>query len=168
MELGAWIAGERHTSFPPDASDLLIFMVQLLNDAFDDEQRQRLIPYALPLAHSRASDAVERQRAAMAATWLEDEFPAFGDTAQGRDVAEAVALAVVESPDDPTDRILAQLGSDPQNAVEDWSGVAVDGEAELIESVLALLDRMLDVTPEDLRDARDPDDGDAGVLVLAS
>lgn len=56
MELAAWIAGEGHTSFPSGASEPLTAMAQLLNDVFDDEERQRLIPYALPLAHSRVSD----------------------------------------------------------------------------------------------------------------
>lgn len=165
MELAAWIAGEGHTSFPSGASEPLTAMVQLLNDVFDDEERQLLIPFALPLAHSRVSDAAERRRAAMAAAWLEDEFPVFRDTSRGHEVAEAVALVAGGAADDQPDRVLMHLGAHPDDATDDWNEGDEGDETELIESVLVLLDRMLDVPSGD---AHDTDDGDAGVAVLAS
>jgi hypothetical protein len=164
MELAAWIAGEGHTSFPSGASGPLTCMVQLLNDVFDDEERQRLIPYALPLAHSRVSGAAERRRAAMATAWLEDEFPAFRGTPRGHEIAEAVSLAAGGAVDDRNERVLARFERHQDDATDYWDEGA-GGETELIESVLELLDLMLDVAPGDVLDT---DDGDAGVAVLMS
>ena len=168
MELVAWIAGERHTSSPAGACPLLTSMVQGLNDGFEDSERQRLIEYALPLAHSLADRNEESQRAQLAAAWLKHEYPSYRHAEGAPFVALAVAMAAEWEEPGWADKAFTDLERDiavglrPETDEEAATLEGSGDRVEMLESVFALLDRMLATpTPESL----DGEDGAAGAVV---
>ena len=69
MEAAAWIAGEEWTDHPACVSPMLAAFCRLLNDAWDDEGRQRLKPFAAR-AVGTAGDGQDEARSYMALDWL--------------------------------------------------------------------------------------------------
>jgi hypothetical protein len=68
MEAVAWLADEQHSDRPQCASPVITAFAMGLNDTWDDEARQRLIPYTKLIVNTR--DGLDDQRALMAFDWL--------------------------------------------------------------------------------------------------
>ena len=87
MEAAAWIAGEEWTDHPACVSPMLAAFCRLLNDAWDDEGRQRLKPFAAR-AVGTAGDGQDEARSYMALDWLvRTHTPAWLDLAGLREEA---------------------------------------------------------------------------------
>lgn len=87
MEAAAWIAGEEWTDSPLCVSPLLAAPCRLLNDAWDDEGRQRLKPFAARVIGT-AGDGQDKDRSYLALDWLvRTHTPAWLDLAGLRDEA---------------------------------------------------------------------------------
>ena len=69
MEAVAYVAGEPFSDHPKCASRVLTRFCIRLNDRWSDEQRQKLKPFILRLAGTKASEEIERKRAYMCADW---------------------------------------------------------------------------------------------------
>jgi hypothetical protein len=65
----AWLAGEPFTASPSCMSRVLRVYVQRLNDSWNDDERQDLLPYLPRCIGTAATDAIERRRAYLAADW---------------------------------------------------------------------------------------------------
>src|SRR5690349_16256537 len=90
MEVVAWLAGEGHTDAPQCASPVLRAFTVRLNDAWDNEQRQALIPF-LPRMVGTAGDGKDRTRAYMCADWAVREcLPILCEAIGKHDDAEAL------------------------------------------------------------------------------
>ena len=90
MELVAYIAGEPHSDHPACACPVLTSYVIGLNDAWDDEQRQKLKPYLVALVGTR-DDAKRELRGWMAIDWIVREFtPTWLEAAKLDDEAAAL------------------------------------------------------------------------------
>ena len=68
MEAVAWLAEEQHSDQPKCASPVIRNFAMGLNDAWNDEQRQKLIPYAKLIVNT--ANGLDDQRALMAFDWL--------------------------------------------------------------------------------------------------
>ena len=87
MEAAAWIAGEEWTDHPACVSPILAAFCRRLNDAWDDEGRQRLKPFAAR-AVGTAGDGQDEARSYMALDWLVRTYtPAWLDLAGLREEA---------------------------------------------------------------------------------
>lgn len=62
MECVAYIQGELHSDRPKCADPILTYFAHRLNDAANDEQRQKLIPFVLRLAGSKGINEPELQK----------------------------------------------------------------------------------------------------------
>jgi hypothetical protein len=69
MEVAAWLAGEPHSDNPSCVSPVLRKLTIGLNDAWDDEQRQLLLPF-LPRVVGTAGDGRDEARSYLALDWL--------------------------------------------------------------------------------------------------
>ncbi|MBT2587921.1 hypothetical protein J7I86_19110, partial [Arthrobacter sp. ISL-95] len=69
MEVVAWLAGEGHTDAPQCASKVLRAMTIGLNDAWDQEKRQQLVPL-LPSMIGTSDDGQDERRSYLALDWL--------------------------------------------------------------------------------------------------
>jgi hypothetical protein len=79
MEWVAYLAGEPHTDQPVCVSPILRTYGIALNDAWDDEQRQKLRPY-LARCIGTAGDGRDKERAWLCVDWLIREYaPAWLD-----------------------------------------------------------------------------------------
>lgn len=93
MEAVAWLAGEPHSDRPECASPVVAAFLRHLNDQMPPVVRQQLKPLIPRIAVSRASDAVERQRAYVAADYAVREAAPWALEAAGL-YAEAASLRV--------------------------------------------------------------------------
>ena len=155
MEAAAWIAGEEWTDHPACVSPILAALCRLLNDAWDDEGRQRLKPFAAR-AIGTARDGQDEARSYMALDWLvRTHAPAWLDLAGLRE--EATELRGHRRIADQTAATAAHgsIKAARQSASAAWAAVraaarAAAGDAlaptvrHLQASVLGLLDRMID------------------------
>lgn len=78
MELAAWLAGEPHTDQPRSVSLLICNLMKIMNDALDDVDRQRLLPYCIRVIGTNTRDADEERRGRLVLNWLADTFPSAG------------------------------------------------------------------------------------------
>ena len=94
MEAVAWLAGEQHSDQPQCASPVIRAFAMGLNDAWDDEARQRLIPYTKLIVNTR--DGLDDERALMAFDWLcRTHVPAWLDLADAGWVGRAALARLV-------------------------------------------------------------------------
>ena len=90
MEAVAFLAGLGHTDAPECASPVMRAYTIGLNDAWPDEQRQRLVPY-LPRMVGTAGDSQDEARSYLALDWLVRTYtPAWLDLAGLSDEARAL------------------------------------------------------------------------------
>ena len=90
MEAVAFLAGLGHTDAPECASPVMRAYTIGLNDAWPDEQRQRLVPY-LPRMVGTAGDSHDEARSYLALDWLVRTYtPAWLDLAGLSDEARAL------------------------------------------------------------------------------
>ena len=90
MEAVAWFAGEPHSDHPECASKLLTTFAMGLNDSWDADQRQKLVPFIPRLLGTR--DGRDHERGLLAADWLLRTYtPAWLRLANLTDEAEALA-----------------------------------------------------------------------------
>lgn len=68
-EAVAWFAGKDHTDRSPCMSPVLAAFSMNLNDSWDDEQRQKLIPF-IPRCPGTAGDGHDLTRSYLALDWL--------------------------------------------------------------------------------------------------
>ena len=73
MEVVAFLAGEGHTDAPECASKVLRSFTINLNDRWDDQTRQRLVPF-LPRMVGTAGDGQDEARSYLALDWLIRSF----------------------------------------------------------------------------------------------
>ena len=96
MEWVAHLAGEPHSDAPRTVSPVLAAFARTLNDALDDDTRQRLRPY-LGRTIGTAGDGGEAERVALCVRWLERECApallAHAGLAPGDDAARARTAA---------------------------------------------------------------------------
>ena len=69
MELGAYLAHEKHSDRPTCVSPVLGAFLRNWNDSVDDDFRQRLKPYAARVLNT-ANDGKDESRAWIAVDWL--------------------------------------------------------------------------------------------------
>jgi len=69
MEAVAWFAGKDHTDHPPCVSPVLGAFGRAVNDAWDDAERQKLIPFITRLPGT-AGDGRDETRGYLALDWL--------------------------------------------------------------------------------------------------
>ena len=69
MEAAAYIAGESWTDHPKCVSPVLTSYGVALNDSWDDDQRQKLIPF-IPRLLGTAGDGQDKARSYLAIDWL--------------------------------------------------------------------------------------------------
>jgi hypothetical protein len=69
MEWVSYLAGEPHSNEPDRVSPVLRAFCRTLNDAMEDEPRQRLLPY-LERTTGTADDGLDEMRSWMALDWL--------------------------------------------------------------------------------------------------
>jgi hypothetical protein len=96
MEWAAYVAGEPHTDQPVCVSPILRSFCISLNDAWDDDMRQRLRPY-LARCIGTAGDGMDRERGFLALDWqIRTYLPAWlrlaGSTADADRVAALVPI----------------------------------------------------------------------------
>ncbi len=92
MEVVAWLAGEGHTDAPQCASPVLRRFTIGLNDSWNAEQRQALIPF-LPRMVGTAGDGKDITRAFMLADWAcREVLPAMYDALGKPDLAEQLRV----------------------------------------------------------------------------
>jgi hypothetical protein len=70
MELASMLAGEKFTDRPRSVSPVITRFLRVYNDRVDDERRQALYGYAARVVGTRASQPVERTRAAICVEWM--------------------------------------------------------------------------------------------------
>jgi hypothetical protein len=70
MELASWLANEPWSDAPEWVSPVIGAFLRGLNDAMDDDDRQRLKPYAWAVLGTRTTPADEETRAWLAVDWL--------------------------------------------------------------------------------------------------
>jgi hypothetical protein len=96
MEWVAHLAGEPHSDAPRTVSPVLAAFARTLNDALDDDTRQRLRPY-LGRTIGTAGDGGDAERVALCLGWLERECApallAHAGLAPGDDAARARTAA---------------------------------------------------------------------------
>jgi hypothetical protein len=81
LEVSSWLAGREHGDSPPCVSPVLRTYLISLNDQWDDEHRQLLLPYAARIVGT-AGDGQDEARSYLALDWLIRTFtPAWLDLA---------------------------------------------------------------------------------------
>jgi hypothetical protein len=69
MELASMLAGESFTDHPHSVCPAIAGFLRSYNDSIDDRRRQDLYPYAAKAVGSRATPAIERERARRLLSW---------------------------------------------------------------------------------------------------
>ena len=159
MEVVAWLAGLGHTDAPVCSSPVLQSFTINLNDTWDAEQRQKLIPF-LPRMVGTGGDGQDEARSYLALDWLIRTYtPAWLDlaglTAEATElrnlrrivdmVAAESAGPVVRAARQKADAAWAAAGAAARAAAGAAAGAALRPKvADLQASALDLLDRMID------------------------
>jgi hypothetical protein len=92
MELVAWMSGEKHSDHPRSASPVITALVRSLNDALDDEHRQRLGLVAARVIDTRGTRQEESWRGQILWDWMvTTALPAWLSAARRHDLAAAVS-----------------------------------------------------------------------------
>jgi hypothetical protein len=158
MELTAFVAGQPHTDSPPCVSPIIASFMRAWNDGMDDDDRQRLKPYARRAIGTVGTEADEQKRGWMATDWIIRTYaPKWLQLAGLHDPATAlVVLPEITNKEDlaaamPTLREAQRIAEAAWSAV--WSAVWSAAEkvmeqtvSELQASAFDLLDRMIAVT----------------------
>jgi hypothetical protein len=169
MEMVAWLAGEAHSDEPACACPVLGALVRACNDAMTDAQRERFLRPLVPtLVGTRATAAVERVRGmAVVDAVVRVLLPMRLRRERRRDVAELLSqLPPLRTADDAraAQRLVQAFAGDQRAA--SWvlqraaDGVAAarfvaavaqlarqQGDAAAWSAVMALVERMVAVTP---------------------
>jgi hypothetical protein len=167
MEAVAWLAGEGHTDAPQCASPVLTGFTISLNDRWDDEQRQKLVPF-LPRMVGTRGDGQDEARSYLALDWLIRSYtPAWLDlagltaeAAELRALRRIVDLAAAEAAGPVVrtaqrkaaaaraaawDAARAAARAAAWDAARDAARAALKPTVETLQaSALDLLDRMID------------------------
>lgn len=153
MELTAYLAREPHSDHPACTSQVIAAFLRTWNDMLDDETRQLLRPYARRVIGTRASRAIEKRRAWMAADWLvRVNAPAWLDLAKLNTHAATLRALPEMTPQTaagirPTLKAAAEASAAAKNAAE-WDAAAAKRNAWGVE-----WDRALEATRDAASDA---------------
>ena len=113
LEAVAYVTGLPHSDQPPCACPVVTRYAMALNDRMPDDQRQRLLPYIVRIAGSKATPEVERLRAYKAATYAVKVFAPLVLDARGFTDHAATLRAVP----DITDRASALVAKTANAAI---------------------------------------------------
>lgn len=150
MEVVAWLAGEGHTDAPDCASPVLRSFTISLNDQWDQQQRQKLIPF-LPRMVGTNGDGQDETRSYLALDWLIRTYtPAWLDLAgltaeaqELRDLRRIVDLVAAQQAG-PVVRAAQEKAAAAWDAAGDAARAALRPTVESLQaSALELLDRMI-------------------------
>jgi hypothetical protein len=99
MEVVSYIAGEKFSDRPECACPAVAALARRLNDRLPDHERQRLLPYVVRIAGSKASHEIYEQRGFMAADFAVRIALPIALEAAGRPewASEARAIPVISS-----------------------------------------------------------------------
>lgn len=96
-EAAAWLARESHTDAPACVSPVLRRYTIRLNDRWDDEQRQTLLPY-LSRVIGTAGDGLDPARERIAANWAARRLLGDSDSGSVSDSGSIADLAAEQQP----------------------------------------------------------------------
>lgn len=102
LEAVAYITGEPWSDRPACACPVIARYAMNLNDRMPEDQRQRLLPYIVRIAGSRATPEIEQQRAYKAATWACKVFAPLALDARGLGEYAATLRALPDITDGET------------------------------------------------------------------
>ena len=171
MELASWIAGEEHSDHPECACPIIAGFMRSWNDDLPDDERTRLLLPVIPrLVGTKGSNALEARRATMAADWYVcvatpawlrlagldkhadtlaafSEITSFENTPSIRPALEAARKDVEAAWSAAWSIAWSAARSAARSAAE---SALSKTKTELQASALDLLNRMIDVTEDEL------------------